>query len=186
MPDQIVSGNQLPNLETVRVRHSTGISFYASFLIFLLVLAIYGGLIFLNRAQQTAKQEILAQIDQKRQELRPELVQQIFSLEQRFKSMQALIQQHAFPSRIFTWLEQRTHPRVSFTTFSFDSPSRKLILAGATDSLTSLNQQIGIFQQDPNIEKVEFGGLAFGKNGGSGITFNSTFILKASFLQVGH
>jgi hypothetical protein len=187
MPDQIAYGNPSvsgpANLEAIRSRHSSSFLFYVSFLIFLLVLAAYGGLIFLNRAQQSAEQEILAQIDQKRQDLRPELVQQIFSVEQRFKSIQTLIQKHTFPSRAFTWLEQRAHPRVSFKSFNFESGSRKLVLAGGTDSLTSLNQQIAIFQQDPNLEKVDFGGLAFGKEGG-GVTFNATVIFKNSFLQV--
>ncbi|MBI3442787.1 MAG: hypothetical protein HY007_03405 [Candidatus Sungbacteria bacterium] len=183
MPDQIAYSNPSPNLEEIRARHSNGFLFYLSFLLFLLVLAAYGGLIFLNRAQQSAEQEILAQIDQKRQELRPELVQQIFSLEARFKAMQSLIQKHTFPSRIFTWLEQRTHPRVAFSTFSFDGTTRKVALAGTADSLVSLNQQIGIFQQDPSIEKVDFGGLAFKRESGN-VAFNAAVILKPSFLQV--
>lgn len=183
MPDQIAYGNPAPNLEEIRSRHSNGFLFYVSFLAFLLVLAAYGGLIFLNRAQQTAEQEILAQIDQKRQELRPELVQHIFSLERRFKAMQLLIQKHTLPSRTFAWLEQRTHPRVAFNAFSFDSIARKLVLAGTADSLVSLNQQIAIFQQDPNIEKVDFGGLAFKKDSGS-VTFNETVVLKPAFVQV--
>ena len=187
MPDQVAYANPqpsgLPNLQTIRASRSNGFLFYLSFLVFLLVLAAYGGLIFLNRAQQTAKTEILAQIDQKRQELRPELVQQIFSIEQRFKSMQSLIGQHSFPSRTFAWLEKHTYPRVSFTSFNFDAATRKITLAGAADSLLSLNQQIPIFQHDPDIEKVDFGGLAFGSQNG-GITFSATIIVKPSFLQV--
>lgn len=187
MPDQIAYGSPAgvpssANLERIRASHSNGILFYMSFLLFLLVLAAYGGLIFLNRAQQGAKEELFLQIDQKRQELRPELVQQIFSLETRFKTMQSLIQKHTFPSRTFTWLEQHTHTRVSFDTFNFDGASRKLGLTGIADSLVSLNQQIAIFQQDQNIEKVEFGGLSFRREGGVG--FNATVIFKPSFLQV--
>lgn len=183
MPDQIAYANPAPNLEEIRSRHSNSFLFYISFLVFLLTLAAYGGLIFLNRAQQGAEQETLAQIDQKRQELRPELVQQIFSLETRFKTIRSLIQKHTFPSRTFTWLEQHTHPRVSFTTFSFDGASRKLVLAGTADSLVSLNQQIAVFQQDPDIEKVDFGGLAFKKESGN-VGFNATVILKPVFLQL--
>lgn len=183
MPDQIAYGNPAPNLEEIRARSSSSFLFYVSFLIFLLVLAAYGGLIFLNRAQQSAEEEILAQIDQKRQELRPELVRHIFSLEQRFKTIQSLFGKHAFPSRTFTWLEQHTHPRVAFTTFNFDSASRKLILTGTVDSLLSLNQQIAIFQQDPSIEKVDFGGLAFKKETG-GANFNATIVFKPAFLQL--
>ncbi len=185
MPDQVAYANPAPapTLEAIRSRNSNGWLFYVSFLIFLLVLTSYGGLIFLNRAQEGAKQEILAQIDQKRQELRPELVQKIFSLEARFKTMQSLIQKHAFPSRTFTWVEQHTHPRVSFSTFGFDGAQRKLTLTGTADSLVSLNQQIALFQQNPDIEKVDFGGLSFTKETGH-VGFNTTVILKPAFLQV--
>lgn len=185
MPDQVAYANPapVPTLEEIRNRNSNGFLFYIGFLVFLLVLASYGGLIFLNRAQQSAQSEILAQIDQKRQELRPELVQQIFSLEARFKSMQSLIQKHTFPSRTLVWLEQHTHQRVAFSTFAFDNTLRKLALTGTADSLVSLNQQIAIFQQDTNIEKVDFGGLSFKKEEGN-VGFNATVILKPAFLQV--
>ncbi len=185
MPDQVAYPNPapIPALEEIRSRNSNGLLFYVGFLIFLLVLAAYGGLIFLNRAQQSAQEEILAQINQKRQELRPELVQQIFSLETRFKSMQSLIQKHTFPSRTFTWLEQRTHPRVAFSAFAFDNTVHKLALTGTADSLVSLNQQIAILQRDPNIEKVDFGGLSFKKEQGN-VGFNATVVFKSAFLQV--
>lgn len=185
MPDQVAYANPTPapTLEEIRKSHSNGILFYVSLLVFLLVVAAYGGLIFLNRAQQSAQQEILSQIEQKRQELRPELVQQIFSLENRFNAMKSLIQKHTFPSRTLAWLEQHTHPRVAFATFAFDSTIRKLALTGAADSLVSLNQQIAIFQQDPDIEKVEFNGLSFKKEDGSA-GFNATVIFKPAFLQV--
>ncbi|MBI4225187.1 MAG: hypothetical protein HY617_02560 [Candidatus Sungbacteria bacterium] len=185
MPDQVPYANPTPapSLEEIRKSHSSGIFFYISLLAFLLVIAAYGGLIFLNRAQQTAQQEVLAQIDQKRQELRPELVQQIFSLENRFNAMKSLIQKHMFPSRTLAWLEQHTHPRVAFATFAFDSTSRKLALTGTADSLVSLNQQIAIFQQDPDIEKFEFNGLSLKKEA-EGAGFNATVIFKPAFLQV--
>lgn len=175
-----------PISRAASARGGNGFLFYIGFLVFLLVIAAYGGLIFLNRAQQSAEVEILAQIDQKRQDLRPELVQQIFSTEQRFRSMQMLIAKHSFPSQAFAWVEKHTHPRVSFATFNFDGALRKVSLAGSADSLLSLNQQIGIFQHDPDIEKVDFGGLAFTadeKKPGY-VTFTATVILKPSFLQV--
>ena len=145
----------------------------------------YGGLIFLNRTQADAKKEILAQIDQKRGEVRPELVQQILALDQRFKATQALIQKHALPSKIFVWLEGRTHPRVAFSALTFDSATRKLMLPGITDSLTSLNQQIAIFEHDPAIEQVDFGGLSFGKGDSAApvIAFQATIILRPSLIQ---
>lgn len=185
MPDQVIYANPrpAPTLEEIRSRHSNGALFYVSFLVFLLVLAAYGGLVFLNRAQQSAEQEILAQIGQKQQELRPELVQQIFMLEQRFKTIQALIQNHVFPSRTFAWLEQHTYPRVSFDTFDFDAAGRKVSLAGTADSLISLNQQIAIFRQDPSIEKTDFGGLSFKKETGN-VGFTAAIIFRPAFLQV--
>ena len=183
MPDQLTFGDKTPSMGDVRMRRGNGFLFYAALLIFLLMLASYGGLIFLNRAQQDAEKELLAQIDQKREELRPELVQQIFAVEQRFRTIQALIQKHALPSKTFTWIEQHTHPRVAFASYNFDNASRKLTLPGRTDSLVSLNQQIVIFQEAPEIEKVDFGGLAFDRDKGI-VTFSATVIIKPSFLQV--
>ena len=183
MPDQFISREQRPAPSMTRPPYGGTLFFYASLLIFLLFLSVYGGLVFLNRAQAQAQAEILAQIDQKRQDLRPELVQELFSLEDRLNVIRALLQKHILPSRVFAWLESQTHPRVYFQSMNFDSAARKLQLPGSADSLQSLNEQIAIFERDRELEKVEFGGLSFGKDTDALISFQTTVVFKPAFFQ---
>lgn len=183
MPDQFIFHEQRPAPSITRPSYGGTLFFYASLLIFLLLLAGYGGLVFLNRAQGLAQAEILAQIEQKRQDLRPELVQELFALEKRLMAIRTLLENHILPSRVFAWLESQTHPRVYFQSMNFNSAARKLQLPGSADSLRSLNEQIGIFEQNPELEKVEFGGLSFAKDAGALISFQTTVVFKPAFFQ---
>lgn len=165
-----------------RLERGGSIFFYVVLVLFFLVLASYGGLSLLNRAQGGAHEELTAQVKFKEEELRPELLNQLFLLDQRLKNMRTLIAGHPFPSNLFRFFEQNTHPQVRFNNFNFNAESKKVELTGEATSYAVLSKQVALFERDPQVEQVEFGGLAFGPNNLLG--FKLTVILKSALLQL--
>lgn len=179
MPDQLLkretsidhfsSGGPLPFL------------LYIGLFLFFVASALFGGVLLLNRAQHAAHTELQEQVRLKEQQLKPELLQSIFLLEDRLKSMRAHITRHIFTSHIIRLLEETTHPQVRFSSLVFAPESRKIDLSGETANYASLARQIHFFEQHPQIEKVEFGGLSVGDN--NLLRFRASLIVKPALLQ---
>ncbi|MBI2640472.1 MAG: hypothetical protein HYW91_01140 [Candidatus Sungbacteria bacterium] len=169
-------------LQTLQMRRGGSILFYFSLLAFFLASAGYGGLWLLNNAQGKARDELIAQVKTKEEELRPELLNQIFLLDARLKSMRALLSQHSFPSNILNFLETHTHPRVRFLNFNFSGSAGKLDMTGEAASYAVLAEQIALLEGDPNIETVEFGGLSIGAKNLA--NFKMAIIFKPSILHL--
>lgn len=96
--------------------------------------------------------------------------------------MRTLLARHVFPSNVFKLLEADTHPQVRFANFNFVADSRKLEMTGETTSYALLARQISLLERDPQVEEVQFGGLAFGPSNLLG--FKLTIIFKQSLLQL--
>lgn len=138
--------------------------FYTSLLLFFLAVALYGGLIFLNRAQDRARAEIMEQVRLKEEDLRPELSEQILRFDAQLKNIRTVLSQRNFPSAVTGLLEKTVHPQVRFLTFNFSAQDRLVTLGGEAASYTVLTQQIAALERAQGVEKVEFGGLNQGSN----------------------
>ncbi len=174
----------MPDLLTKKetIKSSTGPKYnsplfsYIGLLLFFLVGASYGGTILLNSNQQKTKEKLIEEIKLKEESLRSELLDEIFLLDERLKNMGSLLHKHTFTSNIFKLIEADVHPSVRFSSFNLNTDSRKIDMSGEAASYTALSKQIGIFERNAQIEKVEFGGLSSGPN--NLIGFRLTIILR--------
>ena len=156
--------------------------FYAGLLVLFLTAASYGGVVILNSNQQKTKERLIEEIKIKENGLRSELLNEIFLLDERLRTMSILLNRHTFTSNLFKLLETDIHPQVRFTSFNLTTNSRKIDMAGEASSYTALSKQIALLERNPQIEKVEFGGLAFGQN--NLITFRMTIIFRPGILVI--
>lgn len=147
-----------------------------------MVSAGYGGLALLNNAQEKAQEELVTQAKTKEEELRPELLNQIFLLDARLKTMRALISKHTFPSNTLRFIETHTHAEVRFLNFNFGADARKLDMTGEAGSYLALAEQIAILENSENVEAVEFGGLSLGTK--NFVNFKVAIIFKPTLLQL--
>ena len=134
--------------------------FFVSIFIFILALGGLGILMLLNKSRAATRDEIIAQNQSKEESLRPELLQQVSVLEKRLKNVRTLLGTHGFTSNVIKVLEQDTHPQVRFSNFVFAVDSRKVDMSGEASSYSVLSSQIGIFERDSQVERVDFGGLS--------------------------
>ena len=156
--------------------------FYFSLAVFFMFVMLYAGLYFLNRAQNQAKTEMEIQIEVKGQEIKPELLDQIFSLESKTKNIQKIIGGHIHSLNILQFLEKKTLPKVRFVNFNLGVGNRVLQMDGEATNYESLTNQILIFQQDPQVEGVRFEGLTLGNN--NLVNFRITINFKDSILKI--
>lgn len=139
---------------------SSSLVLYASLLLFLITGAAYGGLVFVNASQKRAQTDLADQIRLKEEDLRPQVLDQIFAFDKRLTTGGAILNGHALSGNIFPFLENVTHPRVRFRSFRYTTEDKKITLAAETADYGTLAQQISFLQSDPNIDTVEFGGLS--------------------------
>jgi len=180
MADLLIKRQEASPLEKLRVESGRSLFLYLALLVFLLTLSSYGGLFFLDRGQQNAQDDLLEQIKLKEEELRPELLSQIFLLEARLKNMRQLLSSHVRYSSILKFLETNTHPQVRFSNFNFATEQGRIDINGEAANYAVLSEQVGIFERNPQAEKVEFGGLSLSPNGRPG--FHLTIYVKSGLL----
>ena len=173
--------NEHSSLDDIR-QTSGSIVLFAALLAFFLVMAGFGGIKVLTRAQTNTREELKSEIAQKEADIRPDLLGQISILEKRLTNMRTLLDIHVFNSNVFRMIEADTHPQVRFSNFSFISQPRKLDMSGEAASHTVIAQQIAILEREPHIERVEFGSLGVGRE--NLITFKLSLILKPSILDI--
>lgn len=171
-----------PYISPVQLERGGSFLFYLALALFLIVAAGAGGLALLNRAQGEALRAILEEAEDKDVSLQSNIVNQIFLIDQRLRNLRLLLSEHIISSNVFLLVERDTLPQIRFLSFNFDSSARKLDMAGEATSYSMLSRQIGIFERDPNIERVEFGGLSLSGNNLAG--FKLAIIFKKPFLLV--
>lgn len=167
---------------TLRLDRTGSALFFVSLGLFLLILAAYGGLWLLNRAQHQTILTLREQIQSKEEDARPELINQILALDQRLSNIRAILGKHVFLSNIFRLIEKGVHQEVRFSNFNLSANSRKIDLTGEAASYAALARQIALFEQDPQIERVEFGGLTL--SGENLLGFKLTLTFKQALLQI--
>ncbi|MBI2056080.1 MAG: hypothetical protein HYT37_01765 [Candidatus Sungbacteria bacterium] len=181
MPDLLARKEAVAS-KIVSIRQESSLLFFVALLLFLAASSAYGGLFLLTTAQASTRDELTVQIQEKENNLRPELIEQIYALENRLKNIGTLLNRHTFSSNAFRILEAATHPQVRFTNFGFNPESYKVEMSGETISYAVLARQVNILERDPQIERVEFGGLTL--TGNNLLGFRVTIIFRSALLQI--
>lgn len=164
-----------PHGVSITFERGSSILTYASAGLFILVAGTLGGLILLNKAQSEAHASLLTEVSEKEEDLRGDILSQIFLLEAQLKGLRTVLSSHTLPSNIIRFVERNTLSQVQFLTFGFDAASRKLEMLGEAASYSVLAQQINVFERDPSVERVEFGGLSITGANHAGFSLKLTF-----------
>ena len=90
-------------------------------------------------------------------------------------NIQNLLNSHTASSKIFDLLEKNTQPQVYYLSLSFSLAGKNIQLDGSAPSYGALAQQIEIFKQIPEIEKVSLGDSAVIEDGTIRFSLRLTF-----------
>lgn len=180
MPDFLLKKESA--IERIRTGFGGTFLLYLALVLFFFSLAGSGGLLLLNRAQDAARHELREQIRAKEENIQPELIQQIFLLDTRLANMRNLLSRHIFTSNVFDLVEALTHPQTQFTNFGLNTETRQLDMSGETASYLTLAQQIKLFEEHAQIERVDFGNPSL--TGTNRLSFKMAITFKPGLLQI--
>jgi len=166
-------GQKNPSENTVG---ANSLFFIGGILVFFLV-ALAGVLFFfLIRSEKGKQESFRSEIKQKVDELRAsEVIEQAVDLEARLASMRQILDGHVFSTNAIRLMENVVHPRVRFGGFLFSAEKRTVSTSATAKGFPAVTQQIEILKRDPNIERVDFGGLSVNEKGDVGFSFTITF-----------
>lgn len=126
-----------------------------------------------NEAERTRARALDAQ---RQGELAAEDEVRAFSA--RLDGIGSLLDSSTLTSKIFEFLEKKTHPKVQFTDFSFRTSTGEVILGGVTESYKTFGEQFYVLENDKNISALKIANITLGKSGQ--VVFNISFKLAAS------
>src|SRR3989344_364704 len=120
-----------------------------------LFLAAIFSFLALNNSQKQAEnslRDLEQALLQKETASQISLEKEIKTTESQIDSFSQILGSHIYPSKIFDFLPKIAHPKVRFKQISLDAVRSEIVVSGETESITSLQQQIFIFQQEPLIK----------------------------------
>lgn len=148
-------------------KEEPGILFYLAVLIFALNLIFYFVFFTLEKRTETIIETLEARLKEP-----PEIAQlkeKLISYERKIQNFSFILERHTFPSKIFKFLEERTHPKVFIKNFEFSlNPTSTIRIIGETDNFFTLGQQLLVFQEkltpkEPNQERPKIFNLELGQ-----------------------
>lgn len=170
--------------KTTTEKKPKGEKFLTNFIILILILTIIASfsVIFIENSYQKKIKELNEKISQTQSEEYKSLEKELKNYNKKINLFQELINKHFLVSKIFPFLEERTHQKVFFQNFELVSGENKINLNGQTDNFLTLHQQILIFQNEPEIKETKLTNVSIGKEGR--VDFELSLIFNSEILKI--
>lgn len=156
--------------------------FVFSLVLFLLCAGAYAALNFylIPRGEESLKSlesELAIQGTQEQKEMKKEVLLAAGQV----NDFEILYRNRLKATNLFEFLQECTHPKVSFSSFSLNLASSTASLSGQTNSFESLIQQIKILRDQQYIKSFEVSNIALAKVGG--VSFNLSLTLESTIFK---
>ena len=164
------------------VSESAVLLFNLSVFAFIAAMALAGGLTLYKKSAEANLAEWVKQVEADEAELKPELLEQLNDLSDSLETTRKLFSGHGFVSNALVLVQSVAHPSVKFSSFNFSRDAKRMDIAGAAKSYQTVAEQVSFMEANPQVEKVEFGGLSRDEKGL--VNFKLAVIFKPSLLQL--
>jgi hypothetical protein len=118
--------------------------------------------------QEKLKKKEISQIEGKILTLKTSEIkkaeEEVLKYQNKILDFSNLIKDHLFYSKIFSFLEQKTHKQIYFSRMDLDFENSTLLLSGQSPNFSVLAQQLEVFKEDPFV-KAQLKELNLGKEG---------------------
>jgi len=152
-------------------------------LMFLVVVLTISYFLLANLEERSGvyNQELEIKIAQGRTTQRISLEEESFEQKKKIETIFPFLEAHTLSLEFFEFLESKTHPRIFFSKLNLNTEESKAILTGTTDSFSTLDQQLLVFNQDSLVEDLLLTAASLNKQGG--VDFNLEIYLNKNFFQ---
>jgi hypothetical protein len=129
-------------------------------------------------SKERAKKREISQIEEKISSLKtPEVKkaeEEVLKYQEKILDFSKIIEDHLLLSKIFPYLEQKTHKKIYFSKMDLDSEKSTIFLSGQSPDFYVLAQQLEILKSDPSL-KVQLKEANLGKEGKVDFKIEITF-----------
>ncbi len=142
------------------------IIFYISLI--LLLTACLGFFVLEYSLNQTEEKitQTETRIEQQESTKNKQLEKELLNTQKKINDFSIVLSNHKLNSKLFEFVEKRTHPQVSFSSFNFDSISGRLTLSGTAKNFTTLGEQLLILYAESDIQTLNVTNISLGENEG--------------------
>ena len=167
-----------------RVGGVVGIMTLLSLVIFIISIALSGGVFLYQQYLQRSIENKKDSIDRARAAFEPSLIRDLSRLDARIESAKEILSTHLAPSTVFSLLEDLTLQNVRFTNFSYEATDGgigKLKLRGIARSFNAIAQQSNLIGASIVVHDPIFSNLGLDDKGN--VTFDFTATVDARLLS---
>ena len=181
LPQEVI--NQLSEERSATPGWSSGLLFFGLGLAVLMVL-LYAGIVFGYEPYVNGQiQKVSTQMASLNQSVASGDVASLVSLYSQTVQAESLLRGHVFFSQFLTWLGSHTEANAYYTSLTFAS-GNQVTLAVLTKSEADINQQIAIFENDPDVASIAVSSVSLASVSGFWQT-NVTLTMKPSMFMAG-
>lgn len=155
--------------------------FYFSILIFIVSVTVFLGFLFWEKKVQKESNDLEETLLAKKPQELVELENKLKDLEKKINIFEILLQNHAFPSKIFDFIEKKVHPRVFVQRFTYNLENSTISLEGKTDDFYTLGQQMLVLANEDKLSNLALEGVQIGKD--QRVEFNLKFNFKKEVIK---
>jgi len=134
----------------------------------------------LKGAEEELK-DLKNKISEQQNEENKKLKEDISLVQKKIDDFSIILNEHKLASQVFTFIENSTHPEVSFMDFNFDSEDSSLMLSAQTSNFKTLGEQLLIFQGQEDIENIALSNIYLMDEGN--IEFSLNIVLNTQILM---
>ena len=150
--------------------------FFKIGLIFFLACGLLvGGLYFYRNFLSNSLQEKQTILSNLEVEFEPSLITEVQRVSSAISASKDILSKRVFQTKLFSILEEKTLPQISFGTFSYTHDKKSLVLVGEAASYADIARQSNVFQSAPEIKEVLFSNLILKETGNVSFTLTINF-----------
>lgn len=180
------------NYKTVYKEAGLGLLMKASVFLFILSVAGFGASYFYKKAITREIDELSVSLDRAKSAFDPSLISEMERLMGSISFAKELLNNHIHPSSIFDSLEEITHEKVGFSSFSFShgqgqatgqpASGLRINLSGEARSYRVLAEQSLIFEKSDLVRYFSFSGFSSSEDGN--VSFSLDLMLDPNILFI--
>ncbi|MDO8536843.1 MAG: hypothetical protein Q7R94_01195 [bacterium] len=134
---------------------------FSSTVLFISLLIYFGVAFGYQPYLESQVQKLNTQIQTFGQQIPLEKQAEIIKFYSQIANLKTILANHIISSPIFEWLEKNTQTNVYFTNATLNTSNNQLTLSGAAKTIDDVNQELAIFQSQPEVVKFSVGTISF-------------------------
>jgi len=166
-PEERTWAIKIWNILKAKIFKKSLLNLYLGIVISLLIVSslLYVGFRNYNNSLEQKKNDLQKKIEELQNKRDPELEKKIPELQKRIKFYEDFLNSRIYASNIFELLEKLTVSKVQYTGFDADFKNYKLSLNSLASDYNNLAKQLSVFENTPQIKKVEVSNIRLTENG---------------------